>query len=637
LWPLTSLGEDGVRVRKQFERRSAGRFLQSKSTSLQNHHQEDNHVSTTRRSAKFAALAVCVSFIVASCGGSDDDATDSTTGSTPAVTEPTGDSTAPVETEAPDSTETADTTEGTATDGTAAEGDETAKMRITYEIADTANWEDGSPITAADYKCTWQAILNTPGSLATTGYDQIISVEPGASDKEVIVDWKTQYAAYKNVFSLQLIKAAAVDDCMDVSEAFDGGITYSGREYMIDSWSDEQLVLVPNPGYTGERSGGPERIVVVPAEDGPTLLKAGTVDFIFPQAYTGIDEELADPNVDYSAANGGSYEALYFQQVDGPFADPIFREAFSESYDRQALYDQIYAPFAQGTPLLDCGPLAPGPYCDDVFAGGYDPEGAATLLEENGWTKDAEGFWADADGVVPEIRWLVNTGNTRRESSQEFMIPLLAEAGFKVAADNCEALPCMFETRIPSLDYDMTTYISTVSPDPAVLTTSFACDQIPTEENGFQGQNSTGWCNEEATADLKMADETVDEAARTELVKSAIQFMADDHILLPLLQFPNIGAFRTDKVANTNAELANYRAINDWYQWEDVDGDGTIVIGAEQFPTADCPNPVTECANSSWYVWMISFPVSPGPYVTTSDQTYVLDESMASEPVVELL
>ena len=30
-----------------------------------------------------------------------------------------------------------------------------------------------------------------------------------------------------------------------------------------------------------------------------------------------------------SIENGGDYEALYFQQLEGPFADPVFREAFS--------------------------------------------------------------------------------------------------------------------------------------------------------------------------------------------------------------------------------------------------------------------------------------------------------------------
>ena len=46
-------------------------------------------------------------------------------------------------------------------------------MQITYEINPKAVWDDGSPITVADFECSWQAALKTPGSIGTVGYDQI--------------------------------------------------------------------------------------------------------------------------------------------------------------------------------------------------------------------------------------------------------------------------------------------------------------------------------------------------------------------------------------------------------------------------------------------------------------------------------
>lgn len=575
---------------------------------------------TTKRS-KFVALAVGLALVAAACG----DDKESTTTNAPETT----------------AGEVTETTAGEVTETTAGEVTETTvaseepAMTISYNLSDTAVWEDGSEIGLADFQCTQDAIMNTPGSLSTTGYDQVIDIAEGATPKDIVVTLKSQYAPWKGLFS-GLLKAANFEDCNDVSESFDAGIPFSGREWQIDSWSAEQLVLVPNPGYTGSKVPGVERIVVVPAEDGPTALKAGAVDFIFPQAYTGIDQELADPNVEYDTALSGAFEGFYFQSYEGPFANPDFRAAFSMSIDRDAIYEQIYAPFAQGTPLLNCGPIAPGPYCNDAFADTYDPAGAETVLTDAGWTKNADGMWADGDGNVPEIRWMVNTGNTRRESTQEFLIPKLAEAGFNVKADNCEALPCVFETRLPSLDYDMAMYINTVAPDPAYLRT-WGCDQIPTEENDFQGQNSNGWCNEEATTQLIAADAELDEAKRIEEVQKAISLMAEDHIMLPLLQFPNVGAIRTDRLANAYGELANYRAINDWYQWTDVDGDGQIIIGAEQFPAADCPNPITECSNSSWYVWLISFPVLPGVYDTTNDQTFEPSEMLTGEATIEVL
>jgi len=100
--------------------------------------------------------------------------------------------------------------------------------------------------------------------------------------------------------------------------------------------------------------------------------------------------------------------------------------------------------------------------------------------------------------------------------------------------------------------------------------------------------------------------------------------------MLPTFQFPKSGLWRTDKVGGpVDADLNNYAAFINFNQWTDVDGDGQIVIGAEQWP--GCLNPITECANSSWYVWTVAFPTSMGVYDTTNDGEYVVTPMMRSE------
>jgi len=175
-------------------------------------------------------------------------------------------------------------------------------------------------------------------------------------------------------------------------------------------------------------------------------------------------------------------------------------------------------------------------------------------------------MWAK-DGTVPEIHWIVNSGNTRRESTQALLIPEMAAAGFNVIADNCDAA-CFFQQRLPALDYDLAMYINTASPDPEV-TSIMACDSVPSEANGNQGQNSTGWCNEEASAIMYEADQTLDEGARADLVHQIAGFLAEDSVMLPLFQFPNIAAWRTDTLSGPIAQDAgNYQAFQNIYAWE---------------------------------------------------------------------
>ena len=94
-------------------------------------------------------------------------------------------------------------------------------------------------------------------------------------------------------------------------------------------------------------------------------------------------------------------------------------------------------------------------------------------------------------------------------------------------------------------------YISTAAPDPQYLTPNFTCEQIPTEENNFQGQNTVGWCNEEASAMLDDADRRDRRGRAEELVKTPSRSMETDYVLLPLVNYPKSGLWRTDKARRT--------------------------------------------------------------------------------------
>ena len=132
---------------------------------------------------------------------------------------------------------------------------------------------------------------------------------------------------------------------------------------------------------------------MVPKLDSDTeinSLKSGEVGMIFPQAFSGITDALNDPNIKFTPGYGTNYEGLYFQQLNGPFKDPIFRAAFSMSIDRDLILKTIYNPIFPGSELLQCGLWVPtvGKWCDDTqFTNSYDPAAAEKLLTDDGWKK----------------------------------------------------------------------------------------------------------------------------------------------------------------------------------------------------------------------------------------------------------
>jgi len=71
---------------------------------------------------------------------------------------------------------------------------------------------------------------------------------------------------------------------------------------------------------------------------------------------------------------------------------------------------------------------------------------------------------------------------------------------------------------------------------------------------------------------MNEADQTLDEGARADLVHQIAGFLAEDSVMLPLFQFPNIAAWRTDTLSGPIAQDAgNYQAFQNIYRTDALD------------------------------------------------------------------
>jgi peptide/nickel transport system substrate-binding protein len=73
--------------------------------------------------------------------------------------------------------------------------------------------------------------------------------------------------------------------------------------------------------------------------------------------------------------------------------------------------------------------------------------------------------------------------------------------------------------------------------------TLFSCDEIPSEENDYSGQNNYRYCNEEVSALMRKANVETALAKRIEYTHRIQELMAADMPLLPLFQRPETLAF----------------------------------------------------------------------------------------------
>ena len=469
---------------------------------------------------------------------------------------------------------------------------------VIYSLDPDANWSTGGPITCTDIAFTWQATLDTTGTLTTVGFEDITSVEATDDDgKECLVTFGRAYAGWADLFgsSSNYVLSAADSEVgasfdiedpdatpMDIANELNTEIPYSGGPFVLESFdaAGGEATFIRNESMWNEdRMALLDGFTVVAQADQETELNAllaGEVAAIYPQPAPGIADTLGGGStVEFQFGAGTTYEGLWFNQQsllnpDTVLAEQAVREALLFAVDREAILSEVITPNFPETELLQCGGWVPtvGPWCDqtDFADATFDAARVAEILEGDGWALGADGIY-EKDGRRLSMTWQTVAGNARREAIQALVIPALAELGIEVTADNSDA-DTLFQVRLPQMQTELMLYAQVASPDPSV-TTIFACDNIPTAENEFSGQNNVGWCNEEASQLMLEADETPEEAARLELTQQIGDLVREDAVWLPFYQLPLITAWDTAQVEGpvgeyTDSPLSGFFNIFDW-------------------------------------------------------------------------
>src|SRR5207248_10836359 len=129
------------------------------------------------------------------------------------------------------------------------------------------------------------------------------------------------------------------------------------------------------------------------------------------------------------------------------------------------------------------------------------------VLQADGWTLAADGVFTKGRQRL-DLELNTVTGNSRRETVEQLVIEQARKAGIGLHVKNFDT-GTLFGTVLPHLGHTVAIYAQATGADPSV-TDIFSCDSIPSQANGFQGRNTSAWCNREATKLMKDSDSTVD-------------------------------------------------------------------------------------------------------------------------------
>ena len=319
-----------------------------------------------------------------------------------------------------------------------------------------------------------------------------------------------------------------------------------------------------------------DRVVMVPREDTDTevvALQTGEVMAAFPQPFPGAKERLAPP-LEFVSGAGTFIEGLWINQIAPDRRFEItknVRQALAYALDRERIADVALGPIIDDPVVLQCAGWNPafGDWCADDF-GHYRQDMAAVerLLTADGWTRpDPDGLWVNAEGVELVLQWNTVAGNKRREDVQALVSEMTRPFGIGWEIINYDAGE-LFQNRLPAMNYGpVALFANSTSPDPTV-SALYDIDGIPTEDNGYSGQNYTAYTSQRAT-DLAFAiDAEIDESARLELVHELGALLGEDVPWIPLYVLPNLLAWNPDVLDGPGGWVSSvYGGFYDMYDW----------------------------------------------------------------------
>ncbi|WP_127128667.1 ABC transporter substrate-binding protein [Georgenia sp. SYP-B2076] len=420
----------------------------------------------------------------------------------------------------------------------------------TLHIRDGVTFTDGTPLDAGAVKMNFDYIVDpATKSQLSAAYFKPYQESVVLDEDTLEVHLKQPYNSFINILAQSYFALLSPKQLTEAPETTCDAPIGSGP-FVVDKWNKGQSIqYVRNESYSWGPPGTHEGAAYV---DGLHLLFTGedsvrynalqsgevdAVDFVPPENVTEFEQ--SDNFGFIRAIRPGTPYALHINTSRAPFDDKRVRQALLHTINREEIVPA--ASFGQWKPSNFLTPSTPD-YAEDLDVElTYDPDRAAELLDEAGWTgRDSEGY-RTKDGERLTAALPLDGTNAARKRLTELAQAQAKEAGIEI---KIELLPWQqLSERQWTGDYDLLGGLwSSNTADMLWLRWSSA--NISTPE--VLGQNVSQFANAEFDALVEQARESTDPAERTELYRDAQALLVEEAPSVPLYGDPRTAAFPND-------------------------------------------------------------------------------------------
>ena len=422
-------------------------------------------------------------------------------------------------------------------------------VAVTYTLQPEARWGDGKPITTEDVLFTWQVGREPLAGIANQEmYRRILSIDVH-DDKTFTLHADRVTFEYAAINDFSVLPAHVERPIFEANPAeyrnrtaFETDSTnpalYFGPYRIVEVARGSHIVLTPNDSWWGAQPYF-KRIVVRVIENTAALeanLLSGEVDAIAGELGLALDQALA-----FEKRHGERFQVIYkpgliYEHLDVQLETPLLqdarvRQALIRGIDRDAISQQL---FAGKQPVADTSinPLD-WVYDENVPKYRYDPERAAALLDGAGWSHMQNGFRHNAAGERLGFELMTTAGNRSRELVEQVLQSQWKALGIDVRIRN-EPARVYFGETLNQRKFTGLAMFAWISSPENVPRSTLHSEEIPTADNGWSGQNYTGYRNPEMDKLLDAIEVELDRAKRKTLWAELQRIYATELPVIPL-------------------------------------------------------------------------------------------------------
>jgi len=449
------------------------------------------------------------------------------------------------------------------------------RMRVRWRLRHRT-WHDGRPVTCGDYVFTFNVMRNSQVALgrnaavdtAALRLIENVRCPQGAAAREIVVTWK----ARSPIGGLTIIAGFPLP--RHVVEPFyrrspgqlhlapygqDPSVTITDGPYRFAEWRrGHSITIHAVQGHSLFGTPRIRRIVhrFVTAREALAMMLAGEMDLnpAVRQSLRDVVVALRPPHLRLVPYPTASVEHIDFN-LDNPFLQDVrVRRAIAHGLNRVAIAHEAWGAGTNNKVVHTYLPHTHPAYTTDVQIYPYDPARSRALLRDAGFSPGSDGVMRNAAGQRLSLE--LNTGlsgsvqDEPRQVTQALAQRQLREVGIEI-------IPVTFPSRVFFSEILPKRRFTGLAMYAWILGPTDGCEglytlrDIPSEENGWNGQNYPGYRNPEMDTLCRTAAEELDPERRQALLRRTQVIYARD---LPTLSLSTWGA-----VALVNVGLENFR------------------------------------------------------------------------------